>query len=75
VQYATCSLLQGRVSPALTSARFSQVDRGMLGQPCRERRGRTVRQEVDDGMRRQIDQQRAIAVALPPSPVVDPDLA
>jgi hypothetical protein len=45
-------------------------DRGMLGQPGRERCDRTVRQEVDDAMRRQIDQDGAIPMASPPRPLV-----
>jgi hypothetical protein len=46
-------------------------DRGMLGQPCRECRGRTVRPEVDDTMRREIEHDGAIPMASPPCPLID----
>jgi hypothetical protein len=46
-------------------------DRRMLFQPGRQRRGRAARQEVHNAMRRQIDQDRAIAMAPPPGPLVD----
>jgi hypothetical protein len=48
-------------------------DRGVLGQPGRKRRSRTIRQEVDDAMCRQINQDRAIPMAPPPGPLVDTD--
>ena len=48
-------------------------DRRMLGEPGRDGGGRAVRQQVHDAMRRQIDQDGAIAMAPPPGPLVDAD--
>src|SRR5687767_5362270 len=48
-------------------------DGGMLGQPGRDGGGRAVRQQVDDAMRLQIDEDRAIAMAPPPGPLVYTD--
>lgn len=45
----------------------------MLGAPRRDGGGRAVRQEVDDAMRRQIDEDGAIPMAPPPGPLVDAD--
>jgi hypothetical protein len=46
-------------------------DRRMLRQPGRDAGGRAVRQEVHNAMSCQIDQNRAIAMAPPPGPLVD----
>ena len=45
-------------------------ERGMLGQPGRYRSRRALREEVDHPVRGQIDQDRAVAVAAPPGPLV-----
>ena len=45
-------------------------DPGMGAQPGRERRRLTVRQQVDNLVLLQIDQDGAVAMATPPSPVV-----
>jgi hypothetical protein len=46
-------------------------DRGMLGQPGRDAGGRTVRQEVDDAMCRQINEDGAVPMSSPPGPLID----
>jgi hypothetical protein len=57
----------------LTAIAADDGDSRMLPQPGRERHGRAARQEVHDPMRRQIDQERAIAMASSPGPLVHPD--
>ena len=46
--------------------------RRMLGEPLRHRVCRALRQEVQDAMRLQIDQDRAIALPASPGPLIDP---
>ena len=57
----------------VTAIATDDGDRRMLGQPGRDTGGRAVRQQVHDAMRREIDQDGAIAMAPPPGPLVDAD--
>jgi hypothetical protein len=55
----------------VTAVTADDGDRRLPCQPGRECGGRAVRQQVHDAMRRQIDQDGAIAMAPPPGPLVD----
>jgi hypothetical protein len=57
----------------VTPITADSLDRRMLRQPGRDARGRAVRQQVHDAMRRQINQNGAVAMAPPPGPLVDAD--
>jgi hypothetical protein len=48
-------------------------DGRMLGEPRRDAGGRALREQVHDLMRRRIDQDRAVAMASPPGPLVNSD--
>ena len=45
----------------------------MLGEPLRHQIGRTLGEEVQDAMRLQIDQDRAVALPPPPRPFIHPE--
>ena len=45
----------------------------MLGEPLRHHIGRTLGEEVQDAMRLQIDQDRAVALPPPPRPFIHPE--
>ena len=61
------------VGVEVTAITADDGDRRMLGQPGRHAGGRAVRQQVHDPMRREIDQDGAIAMAPPPGPLVHAD--
>ena len=55
----------------VTAITADDGDRRLLFQPGRECRGRAVRQQVHDAVRRQINQDGAVAMTPPPGPLVD----
>jgi len=55
----------------VTAITADSRDRRVLSQPGRDTRGRTVRQEVHDVVVRKVDQDRAVPMTSPPSPLVD----
>lgn len=70
------SRLRGTLSSALgvepAAVAADDLDLGTLAEPSRGAVGGAIRQQVDDFTPLQVDDQRSVATALDPAPVIDP---